>query len=389
MAGRNLLFVSNLFPDTSQLYRGLDNATLLGAMASDWNIRVIAPRPTLGVGRSYACRAEDAVFDPVYPHARYVPRIGSAINHRLMARAIRAGMSKLGQFRPQAILCSWLYPDGCGTALVAQERGLPFASIAQGSDVHQYLNMPVRREVMLACLKSAALITRSRDLRERLCAAGFRGDMVETIYNGVDLETFHPGDQEAARRQFGLPRERKVLLFVGNLLPIKQPLLLVEAHARLCGKRPESKPLLVLIGAGPLRAGIVEAAERAGTACDVLLAGRKTSSQIADAIRAVDLLCLSSVNEGVPNVVLEALAGGLPVVAPSVGGLGEIVNASYLGRLARPNDADALACAMGEVLDAPRDTARIREYATRFAWRTTAERYSALLKGAMASFARR
>ena len=137
-----LLFISNLFPDADEPYRGLDNATLLHQLSAGYDIRVLSPRPTLPLAtpKNRRCRAGDESFAPVYLPAPYIPKVGSRFNHTLMARALRPALRALrGEFPFEAVLSSWVYPDGCAVAKLAGEGGFPFAVVAQGSDVHQYL----------------------------------------------------------------------------------------------------------------------------------------------------------------------------------------------------------------------------------------------------------
>ncbi|MBI3877052.1 MAG: hypothetical protein HY300_14035, partial [Verrucomicrobia bacterium] len=145
-----ILFVSNLFPDAADPVRGQINATLLHQLARHCEVRVIAPRPALPFTTDWrmkhAPRPADARFEPVYPVVPYVPKIGSRVNPALFARAIRDALHAVRErFTYDAILCSWLYPDGCAVARLAPELHVPFVLVAQGTDAHSYLKWPVRR----------------------------------------------------------------------------------------------------------------------------------------------------------------------------------------------------------------------------------------------------
>ena len=152
-----LLFVSNLFPDATDPVRGLDNACLLRYLRPHCeSVRAVALRPTLSLkrlgdpSRYWHPREEDAWLSPIYVPVSYVPKFGSRWNHRLMARALSARLEALrreGAF--DVILGSWLYPDGCALARLAPRLRFPFVLICQGSDAHQYLDMPVRRRLIV------------------------------------------------------------------------------------------------------------------------------------------------------------------------------------------------------------------------------------------------
>jgi glycosyltransferase involved in cell wall biosynthesis len=381
-----LLFVSNLFPDTREPYRGLDNATLLHALRDRAEIRVVALRPSLPwQRRAWRPRPEDAPLQPQFLAVPYLPKIGHRFNHRLYARALRPVLASLvREWAPGVILVSWLFPDACAVARLQLEFQNPFVAIAQGSDAHQYLQISARREVMVRELaRASAIVTRSAELARLLAEAGLAAGKLHTIYNGVDLERFRPPDPAgrlAAREAMAIPVDAPVIVFVGNFLPVKNPRLLLEAHARLLGTPVFRDTRLVLVGAGPV--DLSAESLRLGTSARVMFAGRQDVAGVARAMEAADVLALSSDNEGVPNVMLEAFACGLPVVATRVGGISEVHRHDFLGKLVPARDAAQLGEALGEVLSRPRETARIAEYGRTFSWEATADAYREVLRAA-------
>jgi len=377
-----LLFVSNLFPDAGERYRGLDNATLLHHLASRWDIRVLALRPTLPwATHDWRSRDEDSVFSPGFVAAPYLPKIGSRWNHRLLTRALRSPLRELrAHFAFDAVLASWLFPDACGIAELAPELGFPFAAIAQGSDTHQYLRHPIRRKIMTRLLPNAStIVTRSAELARLLADAGLPRERLQPIYNGVDHTCFAPGDQTEARRELGLPVGRRSILFVGNFYAVKNPLLLVEAHARLLAEPGFHETGLVMAGSGPLEKQARQLARRLGTSPLIHFASRLDAASVARHMRAADVLCLPSRNEGVPNVILEAFACGLPVVASRVGGIPEVHHAPFLGRLVAEGNAPALVDGLRAVLQTSPDRNRIHAHARQFSWQNAANAYHEVL----------
>ena len=381
-----LLFISNLFPDTREPYRGLDNATVLHQLAAQWDIRALALRPTLPLrSGAWTARKEDSRLQPEYLAVPYLPKIGSRWNHRLMARALREPLRHLrARFPFDAVLSSWIYPDSCAVAQLSGEMGFPFVSIAQGSDVHQYLAHPVRRKIIAHALPAAsAVITRSAELARLLAAAGVDSAMLHPIYNGVDRSCFRPADRAAARQALGLHPEKQIILFVGNFYPVKNPLLLIEAHSQVCDDNTLSHTKLIMIGDGPLVGSARALGDKLHFAANVALAGRKSAAEVARYMQAADVLCLPSVNEGVPNVILEAFACGLPVVASRVGGIPEVHPGETCGRLVEPRLAP-VAAALRAVLREPPPVAPIAAHGAQFTWERTAAAYHDLLAAAAA-----
>ena len=340
---------------------------------------MIAPRPSYSLrAEERSARVEDAAAAPIFPRAWYVPRVGSRVNHLLMAASLRGPIARVKRDFPfDAVLASWAYPDGCGVAELARLSGFPFIVVAQGSDIHQYLGNPTRRRIILASLaRAGAVVTRSEELARLLREAGLPKEKVHVIYNGVDGEVFHARDRADARTALGYAATERVILYVGNLVPVKNPTLLVDAFSQL----GDPNARLVIAGDGELKDALkARANER------VSFVGRKPEREIAQLMRAADTLCVPSDNEGVPNVILEAFACGLRVTATRVGGIPEIVTEPQLGELVPKGDAMALSTALARSLAAPDRSSEIAAHASRYTWQRTAAAYVALFEKLLAA----
>lgn len=380
-----LLFVSNLFPDTGEPYRGLDNATVLHHLhARGHEVRVLAPRPLLR-RRTFEPRAIDRPLNPQFLPVPYVPKLGGLFNHRLMAAALRPALARLRREQSwDLVLASWLFPDGWAVAQAADAG--PLALIAQGSDVHVYLrSRPRRAAILAACARAGTVITRSESLAHLLGAAGVESGRLRPIHNGVDTGVFHGGDTVAARQRLGLAETQRWLLFVGNLLPVKAPDFLLRAFARIAAACPEAR--LALAGRGPLRSALEAQAAALGLAERVRFLGPLDAAAVADWMRAADLLVMTSRNEGLPNVILEAQACGLPVVATRVGGIHEVVDEPWKGELTPPGDVSAWSAAVLARLAAPAERERLAVLGMARAWPNVAATYENALNTALAQAA--
>ncbi len=387
-----ILFISNLFPDATEPMRGIFNARSIKYLARLHEVRVISPRPTRGFPPFWSpttvrARAEDKLFAPEFPPVSYIPKIGSRWNHQLMARGLRDTVRAIrAEYSFDVVLAAWAYPDGCAVAGLAAEMDFPFVIVAQGSDVHQYLKIPVRQRLIIEAFNRAAgVVTQSRMLAQMLAQAGVAETKLHTIYNGVEAEAFLPGDRLAARTELNLPATETILLYVGNFLPIKNPLLLLEAFAELIIRQPELRFRLVMIGDGPLRPQLEQRIQSNRLTSQVTLAGRKSPAEVTRHMQAADLLCVPSDNEGVPNVLLEAFSCGLRAVATRVGGIPEILTEDLLGRLVERRKPLVMAQAISEVVSFPAQTEKITAYAGMFTWEQTAAAYAALLNSAISS----
>ncbi len=383
---QRLLFISNLFPARESAYNGLDNAVLLHHLKPTFDIRVICPKAVLPPWKKplFTAREEDSSLHPIYVPVPYLPKIGDRWNDHLMRKSLRPVFEKLiGEWRPDSILCSWLYPDACAVAVLARQHGIPCDLITQGSDTHQYLNYPIRhRRILEAIQNSRQVICRSGDLARRLAAAGVNEQQLHTVYNGINPEVFHYHNESVELRQkLKLAEEAPLLLFVGNFLPVKNPLFLLQALATL-RSTSHPKARLVMIGDGPMREAIKQKARDLGIQDALILTGACSSAQVADYLNASDLFCLSSHNEGLPNVILEALACGLPVVSTDVGGIAELINNSDYGSLVPANEASSLSHyirAIQKNLEHSPNRELIADYGKQFSWQKSADCYRKLI----------
>jgi glycosyltransferase involved in cell wall biosynthesis len=168
-----------------------------------------------------------------------------------------------------------------------------------------------------------------------------------------------------------------VVGFLGSLNASKGVDTLIAASAQLAHKHPVR---LVVAGDGPLRAELDREASLSGVPIAVL--GRLPAADVPRFLAAVDVLAVPSYDEGLPRVVLEAMAMGIPVVASSVGGIPEAIEHEKTGLLIPPSNPTALAKALARVLDDPALASRLgaagrervlAEFDARAGWRKLAE----------------
>ncbi len=195
----------------------------------------------------------------------------------------------------------------------------------------------------------------SRDLEGYLHdAVGVAPERMTRITNGVDVGHFRPDEagRAALLAEAGWPEDSLVVGWVGRLEPVKNPLGLVEAVARLRRDDPAASRLrLVLVGDGSQAEAVRTAVANAGLGGAVWLTGPR--DDVAALLGGLDLFALPSLAEGISNTVLEALAVGVAVVATDVGGNRELVAPGQCGMLVTPGDTAALARALARYLGNP------------------------------------
>ena len=174
---------------------------------------------------------------------------------------------------------------------------------------------------------------------------GFPVERIHTIRNGVDLSRFGTHSRADARAALGIAPEALVIGTAGRLVPVKDHATLLEAVAQL---PPHLGATLLMAGDGPLRPQLEAAVTRLGIHDRVRMLGH--CPDIEKVLAALDVFVLSSVSEGLSNTILEAMAGGLPVVATRVGGTEELVVEGETGLLVASQSPAAMAGALAALL---------------------------------------
>jgi len=255
--------------------------------------------------------------------------------------------------------------EGHGLARAAAEAGVP--AVIRTEHLPYLLTDPAQRDEHAAATAGlAALVCVSESAARSHRDAGIDPARVVAIANGTAAPAPRrpPG---ALRAEMGL-ESGPVLLMAGRFTPQKNHALLLDALPALLARHPRATALLV--GDGPLRGEVARAVAARGLSAHVRLLGERTD--LADLMGAADLLILPSLFEGMPMVLLEAMASGLPAVATDIGGIADAVEGGTTGWLVPPGDAPALAAAIAAALDDP-DARRAageaarRAHAARFA----------------------
>jgi glycosyltransferase involved in cell wall biosynthesis len=303
-------------------------------------------RERLGYGRSLEAderlRRGAALAAPLYG-------LGA---HRALRRLLRLRRFDL-------VHAHWIVPNGLVAATAAGGAGgaggrrVPLAIGLHGSDVFLAERRGVRRLARWALSRARLLTGCSPELVERVCALGFAAERSRVIPYGVDVETFKPdaGRRGLWRQRLGIPAAAPLLLGVGRMASKKGFPILVEALPELLAEVPD---LHVVLAGGGDRLEELRAA--AAPWPRVHFPGPVLHDALPDLYRAADLFVLPAVHDrrgnvdGLPNVILEAMASGLPVVASGISGIPLAVTDGDNGLLVPERDPRALGRALRRLL---------------------------------------
>lgn len=309
-------------------------------------------------------RGDIEVLHPRYP---MIPKFGMNIQAQLLTLATRTVVDRVRTARGSAVLdAHYFYPDGVAAVAIGQRLSMPVTITARGSDINAIAEYAKPRAMILdAAKRCAAVVTVSEALRQRLIQLGVAPSRITVLRNGVDLNFFSPGSYTDERDRLGLSGH--VVLSVGRLVRGKGHHLAIEAMQRLSGST------LLIAGEGPESAALRALSRRLGVDARVRFLGSIPPQQLCACYRSADVLVLASEAEGMPNVVLEAMACGASVVATNVGGVPEVLHES-VGRLISERSGDAIADAIETIQKRRIDRHEVRAWAEQFDWCDTIER---------------
>lgn len=368
----DLLVVSEFFPHAKHPHEGVHVQEQLLYTPGGQNATVFAPtiwyppvpryRPWRANRAAAGWQQQEGrrVFRVAIPH---LPLIAEWLAPGTFLRKVRAEIIDW-RIPFDLIHAHWAYRSGYVAWRLAQEFCKPLVITVYGSDVNRWLFERRKRRKLLAALAGAtAVVALSENLRQKLIGENLAAAMIFTVPSGIDLALFAPPSAVFVPE---MPRhfaDTFVFACVANLYPVKGIALLLRALATT-----PSHIGLLLIGDGPERPHLEQLVHSLQLGHRVWLAGRQAHASIPAWLHAVDALVLASHNEGLPSVVLEALACGKPVVATAVGGIPEIINSDRLGILVPPADIGALAEALVATAAQSWDVAAIRRRAEDFSW---------------------
>jgi teichuronic acid biosynthesis glycosyltransferase TuaC len=384
----NILVFTSLWPNGEQPNFGIFVRHRIAALARLEGVRVRAVAPVPYFPRPLAWpfipahwqraaripeRETIAGIETYHPRYLVTPKVGMSFYGGWMARGAARVMRQLHAQQPcELIDAHYGYPDGLAAVQLARALGVPVVITARGTDIHLYSQLPRIRPLLREALAGASgVIAVSASLKQSIVELGIEAEKVTVIRNGVNREIFYPRERAAARRKLGLEPDARIIVTVASLTPNKGIDRLLDAMALVARQRADA--YLYIIGAGPERAAL--AARLAGHHLSgrAFLVGARPQAELPDWYAAADLFCLASHREGCPNVVIEAMACGVPVVATDAGGISELVTSPAYGRLvSSPSPVEEVAARVGEALKHEWDRAAIAAHGGARSWEDVA-----------------
>ncbi|GEM_PF-339379 len=380
-----ILVFTTLFPNKQMPQHALFIKARVAALARTNDVRVIAPVPFFPSWNinpkwflfSQIPLEEEIDGIKVY-HPRYlvIPKIGRALYGILMYWSLYGFVKKLRRsFDFDLMDAHFLYPDGFAAVKISRALDKKVILNGRGTDINWYPKFRlIRRSLRYAAENADAVTVVSETLRDEMKRWGIGNDKTVIIPNGVDTDTFCFRTSQEAKRMLNLPNERHVLLAVGHLLETKGFHLLIEALRHI--RRQDID--LVIIGKGEYRDQLLQLAAQYQLKDRVKILEEIPQQQLAIWYAAADIFCLTSFREGRPNVVLEAMACGAPVISMNKWGLARLVELDK-GILLDNYEPMGIARAIDEALHRHWDRSAISATMQAHTWEKAAEKITHLM----------
>lgn len=388
-----LIVFSSLFPNAEQPNAGLFVRERMFRVGKLLDVVVVSPKPWFpGQGLIRRLRPgyrpmpggeeEQKGFRVLFPRFLAIPGALRGLDSFFMALGSYFTVRRLKHQGYNLIDAHFAYPDGHAASRLGRWLGLPVSVTLRGTEVPQSRNPMLASKLRQVFQRVDFVIAVSDSLRRLALGMGLDEARSLVVGNGVDADRFSPVSRQEARARFGLPEGARVMVTVGGLVERKGFHRVIDCLPELLGRHPDLHYLVVGGGSpeGDMSAALRAQVARLGLAERVRFLGPTPPDDLRWPLSAADLFVLSTRNEGWANVILEAMACGLPVIATDVGGNAEVIADADLGLIVPFGDHAALVAALDQALTRKWDGARLRQYALDNSWDNRVRRLAALFR---------
>ncbi|HEC32449.1 MAG TPA: glycosyltransferase family 4 protein, partial [Deltaproteobacteria bacterium] len=355
----NIISISHMFPNSIQPNNGIFVKERVKYVAKKTNVLMVAPVPFFPFNylikkyRRLNNIPRKERFDTlIVHHPRYfcIPgllKFSDGILYYLSLRKFFEGLLELNDIH--ILDFHWVYPDAFAGLKWAKKFSKKIVVTIRGNESICYFERSLRKQMLIDTLKSVDhMIAVSNDLKRKVVEEyDVEGTRVSVIPNGIDAGKFFPVDKVEAQKQCGLKPGRKYILALSRLSHEKGLDRLIHAFSKM-DKRDTT---LLIVGDGPLKNKLQAIVRELGMGKNVFFFGAVPHEETAKWYNAADVFCLPSLWEGCPNVVIESLACGTPVVASNVGGIPDLIPSDSYGFLVPAGDPRSLAKALDVALN--------------------------------------
>jgi teichuronic acid biosynthesis glycosyltransferase TuaC len=277
----------------------------------------------------------------------------------------------LNTFDADLLDLHWVYPDAFAGLNWARRHKKKIVVTIRGNESICYFEKSLRKKMLINTLKCVDhIISVSSDLKQKIVEKyGIDENAVTVIPNGIDDCKFYAINKEKARRKNGLELDKQYVLSLCRLSEEKGLEYLLRAFSRI--KRDNN--ILLMVGDGPLEKRLKDLSQKLNISNRVKFIGAVSHDETIWWYNAADVYCLPSLWEGCPNVIIESLACGTPVVATQVGGIPDLIPDKKFGYLVPPGNDGELADALSKALVNDWERTEIARFGASNTWQNVAD----------------
>ena len=367
----NVLVSSSIFPNNMETNKGIYILHTVKALSKYCNIKVIAPVPYfpwwLKIDKyNYFSKIKKIEYidgiEVLHPRAIVLPNLGRFLYGLFYTLSILYSMRAVKRvFKTDIIICYWLYPDGLANVLVSKLLKTPIIVGGRGCDINS-LNDFFGKKLMVTWVmrSSTRVFSVSSAMKEIMMGLGVSEDKIAVIPNGLNdiFTNCVRNNKNVKKNVVDMAKKRKTILYCGRFSYEKGIKYLIKAAKILSDQKTPFR--LLLVGDGKDKEYIINLVDELDLIDCVDFMSEVPHHEIPKLMNSSDILCLPSIREGYPNVILEAMACGLPVVATEVGGVPEIINKTDYGILVPRRNSRLLAEALDSALKRSWNRSRIQ-----------------------------
>ena len=354
----SLVIITNLYPLPWEPNRATFNKQQFELLKDDYELSILIPIafPEWFKHSKMINQSNKVRYVPYF----YSPKIGRRFYSVFMFLSIllHSGLW-LRKRNPNTIMASWAFPEAVAASWLSRLYNTNFFFKVHGSDINLHGKFLARaKQILSAANKAQGILSVSKALANELVNIGVNPEKIQVIYNGVN------------HQKFGLDYPRRGLnhyvLYIGNLKRDKGVMELIEGFNKIKDHHPDLH--IVFAGSGVMHDSLVKYVNTQNITNKVTFLGNVDHDELPVWLSNATVLCLPSYNEGVPNVVLESMAAGTPVLATSVGGIPEVLDEVICGKLISPKSSNAVANGLNELLSHQWSREKIKQHASKFTW---------------------
>lgn len=389
-----LMVLSSLFPNSREPNAGLFVKERMFRVGEYCDLFVVSPKPWSPFDKLIRLLKPHYRIAPIekeflenkeihFPRFFALPGIGRRFDGYFMAKAVKRYIEThdlVSSF--DHIDAHFSYPDGYAGGLLKSWLQKSLTITMRGTEVPHSMHVRKRALMLQAWHLADRVICVSNSLKKVAEELGAKSEKFTVIGNGVDTEKFLFSKNINVREQLSIAKNAKVLITVGGLVPRKGFHRVIKVMPQVMRQHQDLH--YIIIGGGTAEgnnnADLVKLAEELNLQKRVHFVGKKSPGELKEYLSTADLFVLLSTNEGWANVILEAMACEIPVLASDVGGNKEVVATTELGKIIALDDETSLVTSLNEMLTKSWSSQQLRQYALENSWQDRVEKLLNIFK---------